>query len=54
MLGLYKVLVQNVLLKWHTQLTHILKQGMLDGSLLNTTVRVKSVECFEHGANSAT
>ena len=35
------------------QLTHILKQGMLDGSLLNTTVRVKSVECFEHGANSA-
>lgn len=35
------------------QLTHILKQGMLDGTLLNTTVRVKSVECFEHGANSA-
>ena len=35
------------------QLTHILKQSMLDGSLLNTTVRVKSVECFEHGANSA-
>jgi hypothetical protein len=25
----------------------------MEGTLLNPSVRVKSVECFEHGANSA-
>ena len=37
----------------YLQLTEILNQGKQDGTLLNPTVRVKSVECFEHGANSA-
>ena len=35
------------------QLTQILNKGKMEGTLLNPSVRVKSVECFEHGANSA-
>ncbi len=37
---------------WH-KMTEILIQQVEDNSSLNPTVKVKSVECFEHGANSA-
>jgi len=34
-------------------MTNILEEAKTAGTLLNPTVRVKSVEVFEHGANSA-
>tara|TARA_X000000950_G_scaffold21304_1_gene22939 strand:- start:11874 stop:12341 length:468 start_codon:yes stop_codon:yes gene_type:complete len=37
---------------WH-KMAEILIQQVEDNSSLNPTVKVKSVECFEHGANSA-
>ena len=36
------------------KLDETLEEMKKDGKLLNPTVRVKSVECFEHGANAAT
>jgi len=35
------------------KMEEILRRDKLAGTALNPTVRVKSVECFEHGANSA-
>ena len=35
------------------KMTEILDKAREDGKLLNPSVKVKSVECFEHGANSA-
>ena len=37
----------------YKELTKILDEDRKNGNLLNKTVRVKSVEVFEHGANSA-
>ena len=37
----------------YTRLSEILEEDKAKGKLLNNTVRVKSVEIFEHGANSA-
>jgi 6-pyruvoyltetrahydropterin/6-carboxytetrahydropterin synthase len=37
----------------YDKLSEILDKQRTDGSLLNKTVRVKSIEVFEHGANSA-
>jgi hypothetical protein len=37
----------------HNKLSEILDKDRANGKLLNKTVRVKSVEVFEHGANSA-
>jgi len=37
----------------YKELTSILEQAKMDGTSLNPTVRVKSVEVFEHEANSA-
>lgn len=37
----------------HQKLSDILDKDRQSGRLLNKTVRVKSVEVFEHGANSA-
>jgi 6-pyruvoyltetrahydropterin/6-carboxytetrahydropterin synthase len=37
----------------HNKLSEILDKDRTSGKLLNPTVRVKSVEVFEHGANSA-
>lgn len=37
----------------YNKLTDILNTAKEEGTLLNPTVRVKSVEVFEHGANSA-
>ena len=37
----------------HKKLSDILDKDRLSGRLLNKTVTVKSVEVFEHGANSA-
>ena len=37
----------------YNELTSQLEQAKMDGTSLNPTVRVKSVEVFEHGANSA-
>lgn len=37
----------------YNKLTEMLDEARNDGTLLNKTVRVKSVEVFEHGANSA-
>lgn len=37
----------------YNKLSEILDKQRADGTLLNKTVRVKSVEVFEHGANSA-
>ena len=37
----------------YNKLSEILDKQRADGSLLNKTVSVKSVEVFEHGANSA-
>lgn len=37
----------------YNTLTQILAESRAAGTLLNPTVRVKSVEVFEHGANSA-
>ena len=38
-------------LAWH-KLTKLIQKSINDGTALNPTVRVKSVEIFEHGANS--
>ena len=35
------------------KMEEIIKKQKEEGTALNTTVRVKSVECYEHGANSA-
>jgi 6-pyruvoyltetrahydropterin/6-carboxytetrahydropterin synthase len=35
------------------KMKEILEDDIIEGRALNPTVRVKSVECFEHGANSA-
>ena len=35
------------------KMKEILEDDIAEGRALNPTVRVKSVECFEHGANSA-
>jgi 6-pyruvoyltetrahydropterin/6-carboxytetrahydropterin synthase len=35
------------------KMKEILETTIANGRALNPTVRVKSVECFEHGANSA-
>jgi len=37
----------------YKELTKMLDEDRKNGNLLNKTVRVKSVEVFEHGANSA-
>jgi len=37
----------------YEKMSVILEKQRMDGKLLNPTVRVKSVEVFEHGANSA-
>lgn len=37
----------------YNKMTDIINQSRENKTLLNTTVRVKSVEVFEHGANSA-
>jgi len=37
----------------HNKMSEILNNQIIEGTALNPTVRVKSVECFEHGANSA-
>lgn len=37
----------------YSELSRILDEQRKNGTLLNKTVRVKSVEVFEHGANSA-
>ena len=36
-----------------TKLTKLINKSIQDGKALNPSVRVKSVEVFEHGANSA-
>lgn len=35
------------------KMDQILNEAVADGTALNPTVRILSVECFEHGANSA-
>jgi len=35
------------------KMAEIIQKSKDDGTALNPTVRVKSVECYEHGANSA-
>jgi hypothetical protein len=37
----------------YNELDKIIKSSVSKGTALNPTVRVKSVEVFEHGANSA-
>jgi 6-pyruvoyltetrahydropterin/6-carboxytetrahydropterin synthase len=37
----------------YNKMTELLDKSAKEGTLLNPTVRVKSVEVFEHGANSA-
>lgn len=37
----------------YNKMQDILNEQITSGTALNPTVRVKSVECFEHGANSA-
>jgi 6-pyruvoyltetrahydropterin/6-carboxytetrahydropterin synthase len=37
----------------YRKMSSIIDKQIADGSALNRTVRVKSVEVFEHGANSA-
>jgi len=37
----------------YNKMSEILEKQIADGTALNKTVRVKSAEVFEHGANSA-
>lgn len=37
----------------YNKMSEILNNQIISGEALNPTVRVKSVECYEHGANSA-
>ena len=37
----------------YNKMSEILKKSKEKGTALNPTVRVKSVECYEHGSNSA-
>lgn len=37
----------------YNKMSAILRDQLVNGTALNPTVRVKSVECYEHGSNSA-
>jgi len=37
----------------YNKMSEVIKKSKAEGTALNSTVRVKSVEVFEHGANSA-